>query len=252
IYLTPNPFPKGKGNLIKMSAGRTAMIASACLSSLSCLVAGWIEEHCHERVHALAAVAEADDVEPVHVLVDLALPNREELHVALAELRLARAAAEQDGERLARLAAAGESRLRRTDAEVALHAVKVGVDLVAPLRLRVHHVLHVHDAERDVPTLVLRGEAEHALVDFGLREHLTHAEHGLDEALADEVERRCHLGEVLRGKQPDGSWPRLEQADAVGQRALAEDVEVARFVHDLRREEERDLEVLAADVRGVL
>ena len=29
--------------------------------------------------HPLAAVAEADDVEPVHVLVDLALADREQL-----------------------------------------------------------------------------------------------------------------------------------------------------------------------------
>ena len=48
---------------------------------------------------------------------------------------LAGAAAEQDRERLARLAAAGQSGLRRTGAEVALHAVEVGVDLFAPLGL---------------------------------------------------------------------------------------------------------------------
>src|SRR5438309_1340554 len=129
IYLFPNPFRKGKGNLIKVSGGRTAMIASACLSSLSCLVAGWVEQHRHKRVHALAPIAEADDFKPVHVLVDLALANREQLHVALAQLRLGCTAAQQDGERLAGLAAAREAGLRRADAEVALHAVEVGVDL---------------------------------------------------------------------------------------------------------------------------
>ncbi len=60
------------------------------------LVPRRVEQHGHERVHALAAVAEADDVEPVHVLVHLPLPDRQQLHVAIAELRLRRAAAEQD------------------------------------------------------------------------------------------------------------------------------------------------------------
>ena len=46
-----------------------------------------VQQHRHHRLHPLAAVAEADDVQPVHVLVHLALANREQLHVALAELR---------------------------------------------------------------------------------------------------------------------------------------------------------------------
>src|SRR5450759_2259194 len=109
---------------------------------LAPLVLSRVQQHGHERVHALAAVAEADDVQPVHVLVDLALADGEQFAVALAQLPFARAAAEQDGKRLSGLATAREAGLRGTGAEVALHAVEVRVDLVAPLGLRLHDVLH--------------------------------------------------------------------------------------------------------------
>ncbi|MDE3095168.1 MAG: helix-turn-helix transcriptional regulator [Chloroflexota bacterium] len=228
-----------------MNLRRHPLPTSASLSAL-------VQQRLHHRRHPLAAVAEADDFEPVHILVHLPLADRQQLQVALAELRLARAAAEQDRQRLARLAAAGEPRLRRAGAELPLHAVEVGVDLVAPLRLHLDHVLHVHDAERDVAALVLRRQPEHALVDLALREHLAHPEHRLHEALTDEVQGRRHLREILRRQQADRARARLQQADAICQRALAEDVEVARLVHDLAGEEEADLEVLAADVRGIL
>jgi hypothetical protein len=63
------------------------------------------------------------------------------------------------------------------------------VDLVAAFGLDFHDVLHVHDTEGDVPALVLRGKAEHALVDLSLREHLAHAEQRLHKAFADQMQR---------------------------------------------------------------
>src|SRR5437667_278708 len=82
-----------------------------------------IEELLHIRVHALATVAEAHHLEAMHVLVDLPLADGEQLLVA--EVDLAGAAADQDRERLGRLAAAGEAGLG--GAEQALLAIEVMV-----------------------------------------------------------------------------------------------------------------------------
>ena len=111
------------------------------------------------------------------------------------------------------------------------------------------HVLEVHDAEAQVARLVLRAEAEDALLRLVLGDELAHAEHGLNKAFRLHVHDGGHLGEVAgvddRAQRRGGAG--LEQATAVSQRPLAEDVQVARLVHDLGAEEELRLEVLVAD-----
>ena len=110
----------------------------------------------------VAADPIGDDVEPARVvaeervLVDLALADGEQLLVA--EVDVSGAAAEQDSERLGRLAAAGEAGLG--GAEQALLAVEVVVELLASLRLRLDGVLEVGDAEGDVAGLILRRQAD--------------------------------------------------------------------------------------------
>jgi len=75
------------------------------MSGANVLVARRIQEAGHIWVHALAAVGQPDYFEAVHIFVDLALANHQQLLIA--EVDVGNAAAKQDGEGLGRLPAAG-------------------------------------------------------------------------------------------------------------------------------------------------
>ena len=106
----------------------------------------------------------------------------------------------------------------------------------------------------------LRAEAEDGLLGGVLAEQFAHAEEALHESFGLDVHHGGHLGEVTGLQQvADGVAGALqEEAAAVGEDALAEDLEVAGPVHDLGHEEEADLvvlwgetgEPLAGDVAG--
>ena len=139
----------------------------------------------------------------------------------------------------------------RRVAEELLRAVEVVVNLLAALGCMLQHVAEVHDAEADVARLVLGAEAEDGLLGLVLGDELAGAEHRLDETLGQHMHQRGHLGEVLGVEdvaQATRRALRLEEATAVDERALAEHIEVARLVHHLRDEVERDFIVVRADL----
>src|SRR3990170_977262 len=101
-----------------------------------------------------------------------------------------------------------------------------------------------------VARLVLVAEPVDPLLSLVEGDVLAGAEQALDEPFREDVHDGGHLREVL-GVQDDAQGrPGLtlgEEAAAVHQGALAEDVQVARLVHDLREQEELRLVVGGVD-----
>ena len=115
------------------------------------------------------------------------------------------------------------------------------MDLFTAVGLDGCHVLHVHDAERDMTGFVLRAEAVDVLFGIVVRHQFAHAEEREDAAFAADVESRGHLREVARRidvatDDAEDAAVALHEATAVHEGALAEDIEVTGFVHDLRSE----------------
>ena len=130
-----------------------------------------------------------------------------------------------------------------------LEHVEGPVDLFGLVGVVFEGVLEVGDAEGDVAGFVLRGKAEDALFGLVVSDQLAEAEERLDEAFAEDVEHRGHLGEVLGFEDlaQAAATALQQQAAAVGEGALAEDVGVARLVHHLRHQEESRLVVVGGD-----
>ena len=122
------------------------------------------------------------------------------------------------------------------------------------LGLALERVLEVRDAERHVPRLVLRGQPEDPLLGLVVRDQLAQPEQRLHEALAEDVQHRGHLREVLGLQNLAQSTAAAlhQQAAAVGQRALAEHVRVPRLVHHLRHQEQARLVMVSRDARQPL
>ena len=176
------------------------------------------------------------------VLVHLLFAHEHDEVVALVEVL--DAAAGEDGEGFAGDRVGGEAGLGVLDALV---DVEVVVEFFLAPGLGFDGVLGVGDAEGEVAALVLRGEAEHALFGLVLADQFAHAEERLDKALGEKVEDGGHLGEVVKGEQSDGAEAGGGEAAAVDEGALAEDVEVAGFVHQLGAQEELGLEEVGVD-----
>ena len=206
---------------------------------------GGVEEDAHCGGHALASVAKTDDFEAMHVLVDLALAHDHEFGEAF--VHLFDAAASKDGEGFAGRRVRGEASLLAL-AEGAFLDVEVVVELFLAPGLGVHDVLEVRHAEGEVAALILGGEAEDLLLGVVLGDEFAHAEERLHEAFADEVEEGGHFREVIDAEEVDGAEARIDHAAAVDEGALAEDVEVTAFVHDLGAEEELGFEVIRVDL----
>src|SRR3990172_12738745 len=118
----------------------------------------------------LARIGQAADLQPLGKLFDLLLAYGHQHLVALVDVAFA--AAEKDGQRLARRVAGGDGGASLGRALTA----DIGGDLVLALGLSLDQVLAVHHTEGDVTRLVLGSESEDALVRLVLRDELTHPE----------------------------------------------------------------------------
>ena len=123
--------------------------------------------------------------------------------------------------------------------------------LLFALRVLLEEPLQVQRAVAHVPGLILHAEAEDLLLHLGGSEELAVAEEREHEPLGEDVHEGARHGVVRRFEDHPqhalGPRRRLQQAAAVGQRALAKHVHVAGLVEDLAREEELDLVEVVVD-----
>src|SRR5579863_554123 len=109
----------------------------------------------------------------------------------------------------------------------------------------------MHRAVTNVARLVLHAAAEDFLIDPARRDELTLAKDGQHETLAQQVETRGlrrEAGSVENLLQSQlAVTAGLTQAAAIGERALAEDIHVARLVHRLGGEKHLNLEEVLVD-----
>ena len=192
------------------------------------------------QASAFESAAEAGDVEPVQVFEDLLTSDVPEEAPAFVDVTVAEQVDEGTGE--ARVLLVG------VDEGVFEH-VEGPVDLFGLVGVVVEGVLEMGDAVGDVTGFVLSGEAEDAFFGFVVGDQFAEPEEGLDEAFAEDVEHRGHLGEVfgLDDLAESTAAALQEESAAVGEGALAEDVGVACFVHDLGHEEEAGFVVVGGD-----
>ena len=95
-----------------------------------------------------------------------------------------------------------------------------------------------------MPALVLRRQAENPLLRLVLRDQLPHPEQRLHEALADQMQQRRHLREIVRAQQLHRAQTCARHPAAVDQRPLPEHIQMPRLVHQLRPQEQLRLEEL--------
>src|SRR5262245_42484102 len=186
---------------------------------------------------------EPGDFEAPEVLAHLL--RVDERHPGHADLDVGEASA---GENRAWL---GWLRLEREGEHRLLAEVEYLVDLRRAVGMALQEELQVLHAVRHVASLVLHAQAEDRLLDLGRGQEFSFAEERQHEPFAEDVHEGAG-GRVVgsledRRQQLLLTRRRHHEAAAVGERALAEDVEMARLVDDLGREEELHLVEVVID-----